>query len=288
MNIKLRILSVIPLLLILSLVCFTFINPSEQLLSVARASHVAADFNDVEQVESGFFIRYGAWVRDCFNLDFGYSKINPDVTVVSIIGNSFPATGSLIIISFLIVIGVSVPVGITCAKYKNGWFDRIIKRITFVLTIMPVYWIGLIIIWYFHVSLVENYFIFPALAIALAYVPRWIKNIRNLFVDAFGQDYVLYARARGLSNSKVMDHIIKNTAPLFVNDIFRGIPQLALCMVIIENIFAVPGLGTLCTKALLNMDFPIIQTFVLWIGVLCIFANLAFDIIKYAITPQHV
>lgn len=144
-----RILSAIPLLLIISFVCFVFINlipsdPAEVALRVRQVPIITEDAIAEVRSQLGldkpYLVRYFTWVLDCLHGDFGISYVNPSRTVAGELLRCMPATLQLAGASLIMVILLSLPIGFLCAVYKDGWFDRIMRSLVFMTTAMPPYW----------------------------------------------------------------------------------------------------------------------------------------------------
>ena len=151
-----RILSAIPLLLIISFVCFVFINlipsdPAEVALRVRQVPIITEDAIAEVRAQLGldkpYLVRYFTWVLDCLHGDFGISYVNPSRTVAGELLRCMPATLQLAGASLIMVILLSLPIGFLCAVYKDGWFDRIMRSLVFMTTAMPPYWVGLLLMW---------------------------------------------------------------------------------------------------------------------------------------------
>lgn len=300
-----RILLVIPLLLCISFVCFIFINlipsdPAEVALRIRQTPIITEEAIAQVRMELGlndpFFIRYLKWLKSCITLDFGVSYINPSRTVLSEIMRSLPPTLELAGLSLVFVIILSIPIGFFSAIYKDTLFDRIIRGFVFTTTSMPVYWIGLILIWIVSIKLdllptsghgTFKHLILPAFTVSLTYISTYIRLIRNNMLENMKEDYVLYAKVRGLKERNILiKHILKNSMHSCIMAIGMSIPQLIAGTIVVENVFAWPGIGRLCISSIFNRDYPIIQTYVLMIGVLFIIFNLLFDIIQYISDPR--
>ncbi len=264
---KQKMLSSITILLALPLICFTF-------LTLAQSTVATLETDEI------FFKRYFTWFGDCLHLDFGMSQINTEVSVNNILLQSTPYTVKLIALSLIIVLAISIPIGAMCAVHSD--FANIFKYIASLLSTIPIYWLGLILSLSFYAK--ESMLVLPALTIALGHIPIWIKFTKDTFSQALSQDYVLYDKARGLSNYKVWLHIWSNCVPAFVAALHKSIAQLILAVIIVENIFFVPGLGSLFLKAWINQDFPVIQAFVLLIGVVGVVATLGFELLENYLT----
>lgn len=299
-----RVLLAIPMLLAISFVAFVLIN-----LMPSDPAEVALRVNEIIPTEEAilsmreelglndpFFIRYFNWLGDCLRLDLGVSYTNTNRTVVEEIARCLPATINLAILSLIIVLVISVPVGILCAVYKDSLFDRIIRTFIFIGTAMPNYWLGLILIYVFALKLrilpsngatSLKYYILPAITLSMTYISTYVRLIRNSMLDNLKENYVFYAKARGLKNRVIVcKHVLKNSLQSCMTALGMSIVQLIAGTIVVENIFAIPGIGRLCISAIFNRDYPIIQAYILMMGILFVFCNLAIDIVQCIIDPR--
>lgn len=300
-----RLLLVIPLLLAISFVCFVFINlipsnPAEVALRVQQmpviTDEAIAEMEEMLGLNKPFIVRYFDWVLGCLHGDFGISYVNPARTVAGELVRCLPATLQLAAVSFVIVLILSVPIGFLCAVYKDGWFDKIMRAIIFISTAMPAYWVGLLLMWGISVKLdllptngsgTWQHLILPAFTVALSYISTYIRLIRNNMLENMNQDYVLYANVRGLPQKSIMvKHILKNSMHTCIVAMGMSIPQMIAGTIVVENVFSWPGLGTLCISSIFNRDLPVIQTYVLLIGVLFVVFNLVFDVLQTVSDPR--
>ncbi|HIU75383.1 MAG TPA: ABC transporter permease subunit [Candidatus Pelethocola excrementipullorum] len=300
-----RILMAIPLLICISFVCFVFINlipsdPAEVALRVRQVPVITEDAIEEVREELGlndpYLVRYVNWVTDCLRGDFGISYTNPSRTVAGELIRCLPATLQLAGASLVLVTLVSLPIGFLCAVYRNSWFDKIVRMLVFMTTAMPAYWIGLLLMWLVSIKLnllptsgngTLAHLILPAFTVSLTYISTYIRLIRNNMLENMKQDYVLYANVRGIPQKKILvGHILRNSLHTCFVAIGMSIPQLIAGTIVVENVFAWPGLGTLCITSIFNRDYPIIQTYVLLIGVLFVGFNLVFDILQTVADPR--
>lgn len=300
-----RTLTAIPLLLAISFVCFVFINlipsdPAEVALRIRQTPVVTPEAIAQVRAELGldqpYLIRYMNWVIACLQLDFGVSYINPARTVLGEFQRCLPATLLLAFTSLVFVVGLSIPIGFFCAVYKGGWFDKIMRALVFLTTSMPAYWIGLLLIWVISIKLdllptsgseSWQHLILPAFTVSLTYISTYIRLIRNNMLENMKEDYVTYATVRGIRQRTILTkHILKNSLHTCIIAIGMSIPQLIAGTIVVENVFAWPGLGQLCISSIFNRDYPIIQTYVLFVGFLFVIFNLLFDIIQYIVDPR--
>ena len=300
-----RILAAIPLLLCISFICFVFINlipsdPAEVALRVRQVPIITEEAIAEVRAELGldkpYLVRYADWLLDCLRLDFGISYTNPSRTVAGELLRCLPATLMLAGASLVLVILLSLPVGFLCAVYKDSWFDRLTRGFIFMTTAMPAYWVGLLLMWFVSIRLdllptsgsgTWKHLILPAFTVSLTYISTYIRLIRNNMLENMREDYVLYANVRGLTQRSILTrHILKNSLHTCIVAIGMSIPQLIAGTIVVENVFAWPGLGTLCITSIFNRDYPVIQAYVLLIGVLFVVFNLLFDILQTLADPR--
>ncbi len=300
-----RVLGAIPLLICISFLCFVFINlipsdPAEVALRVSQVpvitEEIIAETRAAMGLDKPYLVRYLDWVINCLHLDFGISYTNPDRTVGGELLRCLPATLVLAGASLVLVIFLSLPIGFFCAVYKDSWFDRITRGFIFMTTAMPAYWVGLLLMWLVSIKFdllptsgngSWKHLILPAFTVSLTYISTYIRLIRNNMLENMKEDYVLYANVRGLPQKSILvKHILKNSLHTCIVAVGMSIPQLIAGTIVVENVFAWPGLGTLCITSIFNRDYPVIQTYVLLIGVLFVVFNLLFDIIQTIADPR--
>ncbi len=301
-----RLLGVIPLLFAISIFTFVFINlipvdPAEVILRLHNIPIASPELIAQTREELGlndpYVVRYVKWAVKAMQMDFGISYATPDLTVIEKMATAMPNTLNLAAISFVFVIVLSLPIGFLCAVYKDTWFDRLMRGFVFLTTAMPSYWIGLVLMYVVSVKMgllptSGNFagwksIVLPALTVASSYVSIFIRLIRNNMIENMKQDYVLYANVRGLKQRNILiKHILKNSLQTCVVAIGMSIPQLIAGTIVVENVFAWPGLGSLCIEAVFTRDMPVIQAYVLLVGVLFVVFNLIFDILQGVMDPK--
>ncbi|MFR2269997.1 MAG: nickel/cobalt ABC transporter permease [Clostridium sp.] len=297
-----RLATVIPILIGISFLSFALIS-----LSPSNPAEVALRVNEIVPTEEAvrameeqlgtnkpYIERYVTWLTDSLQGDFGNSYVN-NKPVATLIGQAIPNTIKLAFVALLITIVFSVLVGILCAVYEGSFGDKLARALVFVGTAMPSFWVGLLLIWIFSVKL--NLFptsgmerpssiVLPAITLALSYISTYVRLIRNNMVQNKHENYVYYARIRGLKETTIIKHIFKNSLQSSLTALGMSIPKLIAGTVIVENIFAWPGVGRVCVDAIFNRDFPVIQAYILLMAVLFVICNLLVDIFSVAIDPR--
>lgn len=298
-----RILIAIPLLLIISFITFILINlspmdPAEVVLRAQEIPQITDELIAQTKVDLGFdqpfIIRYLNWMIDCLQFDFGNSYVTGQ-PVWSLIGPAFVNTLKLTVVSSVIIIVLSILLGVACALREGRAIDKSVRGISFFLAAMPSYWLASIMIWYFSVKLdllptsgMDSYksYILPVAAISVSYIGIYFRNVRSSMISNLNEDYVLYGRASGLTEKKVTMHILRNSLQVAISIFCMAIPIILGSTVVIENIFAWPGLGRLSIKSILSRDFPIIQAYVLLLAASFVVFNTISDIINAALDPK--
>ncbi|CAI6083102.1 Metal-staphylopine import system permease protein CntB [Paenibacillus sp. JJ-100] len=298
-----RLLLTIPLLVITSLITFLLINlsPLDPAFVVLQAQDVpqitdelVAQTNEALGFNQPFLIRYLDWITAVVQFDFGYSYVSGE-PVWSLIGPALLNTLKLTLVSSVFIILLSILLGVLCALKEGKLLDQSVRGVSFFLTAMPSYWLAAMLIWYFSVKLdllptsgMDSYrsYILPVVVITVSYTGIYFRTVRSAMLSNMNEDYVLYARASGLSERKVILHMLRNSLQVAVSIFCMAIPIVLGSTVVIENVFAWPGLGRLSVKSILSRDFPIIQAYVLILAVTFVLFNMLSDMINAALNPR--
>ena len=291
------------LLIITSLITFTFINlsPLNPAVVVLQAQGIPDITEElVKQTEQQlgldrpFVVRYLDWAIACLQLDFGYSYVT-NQPVWSTLGPAFENTFKLTLVSSIAIMIVSVGLGVICALQAGKKVDKTVRGIAFILTAMPSYGLAAFMIWYFSVKLdwlptsgMDSYrsYILPVVIITISYAGIYFRNVRSSMLSNMNKDYVLYGRASGLKESVITMHILRNSLQVAVSIFCMAIPIILGSTVVIENVFAWPGLGSLSIRAILSRDFPIIQAYVLIMAISFVIFNAISDMINAVMNPR--
>lgn len=300
-----KLLTSVLLIWVITVICFIFINlipsdPAEVALRIRQTPVITETIINQVREELGlndpFLVRYFHWLQSALKLDFGVSYVNPGRTVTGEIARALPGTLYLTGVSMVIIIFFSMILGVISGVFNNKAPDHWVRHLTFLSTSMPSYWSGLLLIWVFSVklhvlptsgSIGWKSVILPAITVSLVHIATYVRLIRSNIIHTLKEDFILYAHVRGLSKWNIIGrHVLKNSLQSSIAAFGMGIPQLIAGTLVVENIFAWPGLGTLCVSAVFNRDYPIIQVYVLLMGVLFVTSNFIFDLIQQYIDPR--
>ena len=299
-----RLLSASVTLFFVSFIAFALVNiiPADPAEVALRVNDTTPSPEAIEEIrlelglDRPFLVRYTDWLISSVQGDFGISYTNTNRLVSEELARSFPYTLKLAGLSLILLVCVSIPMGVLSAVYKDHWFDRIVRVFIFASTAMPNFWLAFILIWVFSINLywlpssgatTFSHFILPSVTLCMAYVATYIRLIRNSMLDSMNHNYVAYARARGISERSVIwKHLLKNSLQTSMTALGIGIVRLIAGTVVIESIFAIPGLGRLALAAIFNRDYPIIQAYILVMGSLFVVSNLLIDILHTVVDPR--
>ncbi|WP_338555545.1 nickel/cobalt ABC transporter permease [Paenibacillus sp. KS-LC4] len=293
----------IPLLVIITFLTFGLnhlspLDPAEVILHAqgvpAITDELIAETKAALGMDRPFLLRYMHWLVSCLQLDFGSSYVTGK-TVGSLLAPAFLNTLKLTLVSAAAIIVLSIGLGVISARREGKMTDKAIRGVSFFLTSMPPYWLAALMVWYFSVQLdllptsgMDSFksYILPVIVITISFTGIYFRIVRSAMLSNMNEDYVLYGRACGLPEQKITLHILKNSLQVAISVFCMAIPIILGSTVVVENIFAWPGLGTLSVKAIVSRDFPIIQAYVLVLAIAFVLFNTASDIINAAMNPK--
>jgi peptide/nickel transport system permease protein len=222
--------------------------------------------------------------------------------VSSVVGERLGPSIFLLVYGTLIGIVLAVPLGIVSALKRNRLPDHAIRLLTLIAFAMPSFWLGLILIRKFSLDLglfpVSGYgqgflghvrsLTLPSLTIGLFLASMLIRSLRSSLVDVLGAEYIEAARARGLSETRiVLKHGLRNSLIATITVLAVNLGFLIGGAVVVEKVFDIPGLGQLLVESIFTRDFPVIQALTLVFGLLVIVINLLSDL-SYALVDPRV
>ena len=248
--------------------------------------------------------RYGHWLFNVFQGDFGESYQYTGHTVQSLLADRLPISLLLTLMVFVLILAVSIPLGLWSAKRKGSWVDKAIHITTQVTMAIPPFFLGILLTFVFgvlfsvfqpgqFVSPKENMInavrslIFPALAIAIPKIAMVVKFVRNSVLSENGKDYVRTARSKGNTRNQVLyGHILKNALIPVITFIAIVVAEIFAGSIVVEQVFDIPGLGRLLVTAIANRDFPVVQASVLCVTAAVIILNSVVDILYRFADPR--
>ncbi len=312
-SLKNRILGLIPLILIITFLSFSLMKlaPGDPTTMMMDPKATAADALRIRHnlgLDKPLLVQYGLWLNQVVHGNLGYSLVTGK-PVLGSITERLPATLLLSVTSLVIIVGLSLPLGLLSGAYKNSAFDHVLTIMVFIGFSIPTFWLGMMLILFFCVTLnlfptsgfidpgvtglvptllsVLSHLFLPLLTIVIGGFAGLTRFQRFSVITILHQDYIKAARARGLSETRILfRHAFKNAALPLVTLLGLELPGLLGGAFVIEYIFAWPGMGQLGVAAVFSRDYPILMGTLLIGACLIILGNLLSDLTYRLIDPR--
>jgi peptide/nickel transport system permease protein len=245
-------------------------------------------------------LQYLMFLRDAFRLDLGDS-ITFHRPVVDLIGARLGTTALLIAYAAFISIVVAVPLATYSAIRANRVPDHLIRLVMMVTFAMPAFWLGLLLILVFSLNLhlfpasgigddlpsMIRSLTLPAVTIGLYLAPVIIRSLRGSMIESLQAEYVEAARARGLPEDLILRrHVLRTSLIATVTIVGVNLGFLISGTVVVESVFAIPGIGTLLVNSVATRDFPLVQGLALFLGVAVVLLSLGTDVLNTLLDPR--
>ena len=306
--ITVRILQAVPVILIVSVLAFLLITllPGDPAVVIAGAQASPAAIAAVRHnlgLDKPLIEQLGIWFVHLLQGNFG-SSLMLNQSVLSAMGERLPVTLSLAALSILVTLPVGIFAGVIAAYYRQTWVDSLVMTLALIGVSAPAFWIAILSILFFGVYLrwlpTSGYMPFlqnpalwlrslvlPALMLSLFQIGFLARMTRSAMLEALGQDFVRTARAKGLSEWKAVGkHAFRNALILIVTAIGILLSTAIGGSVVLEQVFALPGVGRLVVQGILARDYPLVQGVMLIYGFAFVVINLAVDLLYTVLDPR--
>ncbi|MGP1561454.1 MAG: ABC transporter permease subunit [Helicobacteraceae bacterium] len=298
-----RVLLLAPMLFVVSALIFFMLrlNGTDAVTSYLIASGLAPSQETIAQARQNLGLdlpileQYARWIKAALALDFGKSFITGR-DISRDVAYYLPNTLKLVGAGLLLTLFVSIPLGILSAVYKDKFVDNAVRVFAFIGVSVPNFWLGFLLIIFFCVKLDllppfggegAASLILPAITISFMSIAVNTRLIRANMLEIAGARHVLYAKMRRVSKLQiVLNHIFRNAALPIITAIGMHLGELIGGALVIENVFAYPGLGKYAVEAIATNDYPVIQCFILIMASAFILANLVIDLFYAYIDPR--
>ena len=286
-------------LVLLSLTIFFFVRVTgDPAVLLVEPGASKADLDQIRQqfgLDRPLFIQYGHFVSALVRGDFGqsfYYRTPVLELYLSRLPNSLMLAAAAMALSLLI----GIPSGILAAVRVNGWWDRVGKIFSLLGLSLPSFWVGLVMILFFSVYLgwlpssgagTISHLIMPAFALGWFFAAAHMRMTRSSMLEVMGSEYVKLARLKGLPERMVITkHAFKNALIPVLTLAGINLVIMVNVAVVVETVFAWPGIGRLLYEGVAFRDFPVVQATVLLGGVMIVVVNLLVDILYAVIDPR--
>ena len=306
-----RIAYVIPIVISVALVCFLLVHitPGDPLIAVLPAD-ASQELADQMRAAYGFDrplpVQFGLWLWRAVNGDLGNS-IATGRPVLAEVMRAVGNTVTLAIAAALIGFALGLFFGLIAGYFRDTWIDKVATSVAIAGVSLPHYWLGMVMVIIFSVQLGWlpavgagpggsaawvwdwehiRYLILPAITTSVIPMGIVTRTVRALSGDILSQDFVEALRAKGLRETGVFRHIIKNAAPTAMAVMGLQLGYMLGGSILIETVFSWPGSGLLLNSAIFQRDLPLLQGTILVLALFFVILNLLVDIAQAAIDPR--
>ena len=296
-----RLLQMIPVILGVTILVFTILyfipgDPVRMLLGAEPTPAQVLAKRQEMGLNDPYLVRLGRYVGGIIlHFDFGKSWIY-NTPVTSELLHRFPRTLTIAVICMLMQILIGTPLGIIAAVNRNGWGDRLSMFIAMFGISMPNFWLALMLILFFSVKLGWlppygigglKYYILPCIANAFPGIATQARQTRSSMLEVIRSDYITTARAKGMSELRILlRHALPNALLPVITVIGNGMGMMLAGTVVIEMIFAIPGVGWYLVGGINNRDYAIVQSSVIFLALAFTAVMLLVDLVYAIVDPR--
>lgn len=304
-----RLLQAVPLLILITMLCFTLINlaPYDAMDAKVTDKMTPAQIEKMREemgLNDPIPVQYLRWVKGLLQGDLGQSLISR-TNIATDLKEKIPNTIKLVLPAYVTAFLLAIALGLVAGRYKNTWIDKIINSAASVGLSVPTFWIALLFIYFFGLKLdlfpvmgmhaigedsfedFLHHLVLPYSVLTIGFLPDLVRYVRSSTVTQFDEEYVTVQRAFGSSGGTILlRHVSKNVLLPMITKLGMALPMLVTGAVITETVFAWPGIGVYFTNAIQNLDYPIVMAVLVLSGSLVIIGNLISDILCALIDPR--
>lgn len=247
-------------------------------------------------LDKPFIIQYFTWLGKLLRGDMGTSYVS-NKPVFDTFVSKLPATLLLTVVSILLTVVISIPLGIWAAVKQNKATDYVIRTASFIGNSLPNFFVSLLLMYLFAIRL--RWFpviskgvslqsvALPAFTLAIAMSAKYLRQVRATVLDELSKDYVLGAKARGVPfSTTMMKSVMKASLVTIITLLTLSIGSLLGGTAIVESIFMWDGVGKMAVDAINMRDYPIIQAYVMWMAIIYVLVNLITDLSYRYLDPR--
>ena len=300
-------LLVVTLLLvtILAFVAFSIIpgDPTDTILGLNATEEQVTALRAQLGLDLPLPVRYWNWLTGFVRGDLGESY-NFGMPVTALLSGRIAPTLTLTALAAVLIILISIPLGLFAARYEGGRIDRLLTVLNqivmsipnFVVGISLMFLFGLVLRWFQpggYVSPEQGlgahlwFMLFPALAVALPKSAMMIKMLRGSILSEMSADYIRTAYSKGNSRASALwRHVLRNAMIPVVTFLATTIAELVAGSIVVEQVFAIPGLGQMLISSISNRDYPVVQTIIVLVAALVVLCNFLADALYRVMDPR--
>jgi len=302
-----RVLSLIPVLLVVSIVIFSIVhltpgNPARAILGPEASAEAVAALSRQMGLEDPLIVQYLRWLGDALRGDLGDSVFLREPVSTAIASHAVP-TIQLSVLALTVTLVISIPLGTLAARYRDSVLDGVTTSVTLIGMAVPSFILGLLLVLTLSVGLrlfpvagYQNpfeqpeglrYLILPAISLGAVLAAFVTRTTRAAVLDVLSADYIDAARSRGVGEGRLLfRHTLRNAGLPILTVVGLTFGGLVTGAVVTETIFNIPGIGSLLVNSIERRDYPVIQGVVLFATLMYLGVNLVVDLLYGLVDPR--
>lgn len=306
-----RILVAIPMVIIITVLCFALMNMAPyDAIDAMTTPNMPPETVALIKAKYGYdqpvYVQYLRWVDGMVNGNFGYSIVTHQ-SIAADLAVRIPNTIKLILPAYLLAYLLAIVLGLLAGSHKNKWVDKLIDGLCSIGIALPTFWVAMLLMYFlgYRLKLLPivgmhtigqegsvidflRHFLMPFAALFLGFIPDATCYVRSSTMTQYSEDYVMVQQAFGASKAEIMfKHVCKNVLLPIITKFGMALPMLVTGAIITETIFGWPGVGPYFVKAIQGMDYPIVMVILVLSSTLVILGNLLSDIL-YCLTDPRI
>lgn len=279
----------------------SYLSPSDpvEIMMKKKGNMVSEEVIEQKREELGLnqplVVQYVNWLKGIVKGDFGTSY-KSNKPVLQEIQKCLPYTIKLTLLSMFLTIVISTPLGVLCARYKDGWLDNLLRFVTYLFSSLPSFFLALVLMYCFALKLKwvpviakgsTGGIVMPALVLSLTLAAWYIRQVRAIVLGELEKEYIDGLLARGVSETKIMfGHVLRNCLMPLVTLVGISFGTMLGGSTIVESIFTWPGVGKMAVDSITSRDYPVIQGYVVWMALIFLFINALVEISYSLLDPR--
>lgn len=305
-----RVLQAIPLLIIISIICFTLIQLAPyDAVDAMTTPNMTQKTVDLIKARYGLdkpaYVQYFYWVKGILSGEWGYSIVTHE-NITKDLSVRIPNTILLVLPAYVLALILSIILGLIAGARKGKLADKIIDGLSSFGIAIPSFWMAMILVFVFGYSLnllpilgmhtvgnessfsdLLSHLVLPCTVLTLSFMPEIVRYVRSSAIGQLSEDYVMVQQAYGSPSAWILfRHVLRNVLLPIITIVGMSLPMLVTGAVVTETVFGWPGIGTYFVKAIQGFDYPVVMAVMLLSSSLVIIGNLASDILYSIVDPR--
>lgn len=303
-----RLLQAVPVIVLSTFIVFGLLKlvPGDVAVTLAgdnASEQRITEIREIYGLDRPFFVQYGTWLWKAAHGDLSNSLVSSEAVLTSI-KRCLPHTLLIVALALLLALIVGIPLGIAAASRPGSWIDSFVMAIASLGVAVPNFWLGMLLVAFFALEMnwlpatgavafsqdpwgALRHAILPAVALASGGMAEVARQLRSSLVEILSSQQVRTLHAKGLPPSSILwRHGLKNVSVNLLTVVSLLANRMLAATVVVEAVFAIPGMGSLIVNAAMNRDFPVVQGVVFAMVLIVVTLNLLTDILYSVLDPR--